>query len=173
MIINGRVRKFGDNIDTDVIIPGRYLSITDPKELAQHIFEGVYPSFVSSIRPGDVIVAGKNFGSGSSREHAPIGIKAAGISAVVAESFARIFYRNAINVGLMIFISPEASRTAREGDKIVIDTEKGVIKLEAQNGEPKGEYQVEPFPPFLQEIMSAGGLVNWVRNELKKRGLNG
>ncbi len=163
MIFQGAAHVVGDNIDTDVILPGRYLTLTDPAQLAQHVFEGIDPGFVSRVKPGDILIAGSDFGSGSSREHAPIGLKALGISCVIAASFARIFYRNAINLGLPILISPEAARAAKEGDQIRVDTDSGTIEVAGQ------VFHAQPFPPFVQELIAAGGLVPWVRDELARR----
>lgn len=163
MLFRGRVWKFGDDIDTDAIIPARYLNTSDPSELARHVMEDADKDFPSKVRPGDILVAGKNFGCGSSREHAPIAIKAAGIQTVIAESFARIFYRNAFNIGLPIFESSEASERINEGDEIEIDAQKGIIK----NLTRKEEYKIKPIPPFMQELISAGGLIEWVRKKIK------
>lgn len=163
MLLRGRVWKFGDDIDTDAIIPARYLNTSDPSELARHVMEDADKDFPSKVRPGDILVAGKNFGCGSSREHAPIAIKAAGIQTVIAESFARIFYRNAFNIGLPIFESSEASERINEGDEIEIDAQKGIIK----NLTRKEEYKIKPIPPFMQELISAGGLIEWVRKKIK------
>lgn len=163
MIFEGSAHVVGDDIDTDVILPGRYLSLTDPAQLAQHVFEGVDPDFVKRVRPGDILVAGRNFGSGSSREHAPIGLKALGLSCVIAASFARIFYRNAINLGLPILICPDAARAARPGDHVRVDIESGLVEVAGQR------FSAQPFPPFLQELIHAGGLVAWVRGELARR----
>jgi 3-isopropylmalate/(R)-2-methylmalate dehydratase small subunit len=158
--INGKVWKFGDNIDTDLIIAARYLSTSEPKELAKHVMEDADPQFVAKMSRGDVIVAGENFGCGSSREHAPIALKEAGISAVVAKSFARIFYRNAFNMGLPIFELGECDEI-KEGDVIEIDMEKGEI----QNG--KKSYKFTPIPPFMQELIQSGGLINFAKKEIK------
>ena len=163
MIFQGAAHVVGDDIDTDVILPGRYLTLTDPAQLAQHVFEGIDPDFVSRVRPGDILIAGRNFGSGSSREHAPIGLKALGLSCVIAESFARIFYRNAINLGLPILICPEAAQAANPGDRIRVDTDSGTVEVAGQT------FHAQPFPPFLQELIAAGGLVPWVRAELARR----
>lgn len=163
MIFEGTAHVVGDDIDTDVILPGRYLSLTDPAQLAQHVFEGVDPGFVSRVKPGDILIAGRNFGSGSSREHAPIGLKALGVSCVIAASFARIFYRNAINLGLPILISPEAASAAKPGDRIRVDTDGGIIEVAGR------AFHAQPFPPFVQELIAAGGLVPWVRDELARR----
>lgn len=165
MILNGKTWKFGDDIDTDAIIPARYLNTSDPKELAKHVMEDADMNFPQKVKAGDLIVAGKNFGCGSSREHAPIAIKAAGIQAVVAKSFARIFYRNAFNIGLPIFESIEASEKIKEGDMIEIDADSGIIKNLTRNE----EYPVKPIPPFMQELISAGGLIEWTRRRLRER----
>ncbi|MDP3112567.1 MAG: 3-isopropylmalate dehydratase small subunit [Thermodesulfovibrionales bacterium] len=162
MIIKGKNWKFGNDIDTDAIIPARYLNTSDPKELAKHIMEDADRDFPSKVKAGDIIVAGKNFGCGSSREHAPIAIKAAGIQAVIAKSFARIFYRNSFNTGIPIFESEEASEKIAQGDEIEIDTDGGIIKNIS-----KGEtYKANPIPPFMQELISAGGLVEWTKKKL-------
>jgi 3-isopropylmalate dehydratase small subunit len=163
MFIKGRVWKFGNDIDTDVIIPARYLSISDPVELAKHVMEGVDKDFSRKVKTGDIIVAGKNFGCGSSREHAPIAIKAAGIQAVIAKSFARIFYRNAFNIGLPIFESFDASEKIQETEIIEIDADKGIIR----NTTKKEEYRANPIPQFMQELISAGGLVEWTKKKLR------
>lgn len=163
MILKGRTWKFGDNLDTDAIIPARYLNTSDPKELARHIMEDADKEFPNKVKSGDVIIAGANFGCGSSREHAPIAIKAAGIQAVVAKSFARIFYRNAFNIGLPIFESEDASEKIREGDEIQIDADKGIIK----NITKKEEYTAKPIPQFMQELISAGGLIEWTKKKLQ------
>ncbi|MBI4764841.1 MAG: 3-isopropylmalate dehydratase small subunit [Deltaproteobacteria bacterium] len=159
MKYSGTVWKFGDHVDTDVIIPARYLTTSDPQELGRHCLEDADPDFVKKIHPGDLIVAGRNFGSGSSREHAPIAIKAAGISCVIAESFARIFYRNAINMGLPIFESPEASQMIKAGDRVRVNTQTGIIEdLTLQK-----KFQAEPMPPFMQELIRDGGLIKHVK----------
>lgn len=163
MILKGKAWKFGDNINTDLIIPARYLNTTDPEELARHVMEDADPEFSGKIKPGDIIVAGKNFGCGSSREHAPIAIKASGIQAVIAESFARIFYRNAFNIGLPIFESPNISEKIVEGDEIEIHADKGIIR----NLTKKTEFNASPIPPFMEELISAGGLMEWVTKKLK------
>lgn len=163
--IRGKCHKFGNDIDTDAIIPARYLNTMDPKELARHCMEDADVEFPRRVRAGDIIVAGKNFGCGSSREHAPVAIKAAGVAAVIAVSFARIFYRNAINIGLPIFEAPEAAVRIEAGNEVLIEPEKGLI-----TNLTKGEsYRVLPFPPFMQELMSAGGLMAYVA---KKMGAN-
>lgn len=157
--MNGKVIKYGDNVDTDVIIPARYLNISDMNELAAHCMEDLDKDFVNRVKPGDIMVAGKNFGSGSSREHAPAVIKASGISCVVAETFARIFYRNAINIGLPIMECPEAARDIEDGDQISVDVYSGLI-----TNITKGKtYDGTPFPEFMQGIMKTGGLINYLR----------
>ncbi|HWR57521.1 MAG TPA: 3-isopropylmalate dehydratase small subunit [Thermodesulfovibrionales bacterium] len=164
MILKGRVWRFGDDIDTDAIIPARYLNTSDPLELAKHVMEDADKDFPKKVQKGDIMVAGKNFGCGSSREHAPIAIKAAGIKGVVAKNFARIFYRNSFNIGLPIFESVEASERIKEGDIIEIDADNGIIR-----NHTKGEqYTAKPIPPFMQELISAGGLIEWTRRKLVK-----
>ncbi|MDH5767760.1 MAG: 3-isopropylmalate dehydratase small subunit [Nitrospirota bacterium] len=163
MLFRGRVWRFGNDVDTDAIIPARYLNTSDPGELAQHVMEDMDKDFPRKVMRGDIIVAGKNFGCGSSREHAPIAIKAAGVQAVVAKSFARIFYRNAFNIGLPIFESPEASEKIKEKDDIEIDADNGIIK-NLTTGE---EYKAHPIPPFMQELIAAGGLVEWTKQKMK------
>lgn len=159
--INGKVWCFGDNIDTDLIIAARYLNTSDPKELAKHVMEDKDPDFVNKVKVGDIIVAGENFGCGSSREHAPIALKAAGVSAVVAKSFARIFYRNAFNTGLPIFELAETD-TIKEGDTIAISMESGEVKNGAKT------YKFTPIPPFMQELIGCGGLMNYAKKEIMK-----
>ena len=154
----GKAHVYGDNVDTDVIIPARYLTTTDETTLAEHALEDLDPGFVSSVRPGDVVMAGSNFGCGSSREHAPIALKGSGVSGVVAASFARIFFRNAINTGLPIAVSPGAVAEAEAGDEVELDLERGVVR----NVTKAKEYAVEPLPEFVMEIVRAGGLVPWV-----------
>ena len=157
----GKVFKFGDNVDTDVIIPARYLNSSDPKELAQHCMEDIDADFVKKVSPGDLIVATKNFGCGSSREHAPLAIKAAGVSCVIAETFARIFYRNAINIGLPIIECPEAAKGIADGDEVEVDFDSGRI-----TNKTKGTtYQGQAFPPFMQKIIDCGGLVNYINQK--------
>ena len=155
MTVTGFVFKYGDNIDTDVIIPARYLNATDAAALAAHCMEDIDAGFVERVKPGDIIAAGKNFGCGSSREHAPIAIKASGISCVIAETFARIFYRNAVNIGLPILECAEAARNIRAGDQVEVNFETGMI-YNRSTGE---QYQSAPFPAFMREIIAAGGLV--------------
>jgi 3-isopropylmalate dehydratase small subunit len=163
MKLKGKVHRFGDDINTDEIIPARYLNTSDPSELAAHCMEDADPEFVKKISKGDIIVAGENFGCGSSREHAPISIKAAGISCVIASSFARIFYRNAINIGLPIFTSEEASKGLNEGDTVEVDADKGEISKSRQ----KKKYQAEVFPGFIKEIINCGGLMEYARRKKK------
>lgn len=155
MKAHGTAIQYGSNVDTDVIIPARYLATQNQKELAAHCMEDIDRSFVTRVKPGDIIVAGANFGCGSSREHAPIAIKASGISCVIAESFARIFYRNAINIGLAILESEEASEKIAEGDEIDIDFDTGVIKNITRNE----RYQAQPFPDFIKNMIAKGGLM--------------
>lgn len=162
MIIKGKVIQYGDHVDTDVIIPARYLTATDPLELAKHCMEDLDPDFQKKLNNHSIIVAGKNFGCGSSREHAPLAIKGSGIKAVIATSFARIFYRNAINVGLPILELEEANTHLLSGDEIEIDLKKGTITNITQNK----VYQAPPFPPFIQEIIASGGLMNLVNKRI-------
>ena len=161
MNAKGKVFKYGDNVDTDVIIPARYLNIADPKELSTHAMEDIDADFVKNMHPGDIVVATRNFGCGSSREHAPLCIKTAGISVVIAKSFARIFYRNSINIGLPIMECPEAVDAINAGDTVSVDFDTGVITDET-NGKV---FHAEPFPPFIQEIISAGGLMKSIKNK--------
>lgn len=163
MIITGKIYKFGDDVNTDEIIPARYLNTSDPKELAAHVMEDADPKFPGLVKPGDILVAGKNFGCGSSREHAPLAIKAAGIACVVAESYARIFYRNAFNIGLTIMECPIAA-DARSGHTLRVDTTTGKIT----NTTIKKEYTAKPIPAFMQELIAAGGLMEYVRKGLMK-----
>ena len=163
--MKGKAWNFKDNVDTDQIIPARYLNTSDPIELAKHVMEDADPEFVKKFSKGDIIVAGENFGCGSSREHAPIAIKAAGISAVIAKSFARIFYRNAINIGLPILESKEAAEKIKEGSEIEIDLASGAIKDLSNNK----EYKSQAFPGFMQKIFDAGGLIAYIKNKLPKR----
>lgn len=159
MKAKGTVFKYGSNVDTDVIIPARYLNTSEPKELAKHCMEDIDADFVNKVKDGDIIVADKNFGSGSSREHAPIAIKASGISCVIATTFARIFYRNSINIGLPILECEEAVKAIDAGDELEVDFSKGVIK----NLTKDEEYQAEPFPEFIQEIIAADGLIQYIK----------
>lgn len=161
MKASGTVFKYGDNVDTDVIIPARYLNSSDPAELATHCMEDIDPNFVKQVNKGDIIVADKNFGCGSSREHAPIAIKAAGVSCVIAETFARIFYRNAINIGLPIIECPEASKGIEAGDEVEIDFDSGII-LNKTKGT---SFQGQAFPPFMQKIIHAEGLINYINEK--------
>ena len=161
MRASGKAFKYGDNINTDVIIPARYLNSSDPAELAEHCMEDIDPDFTDRVRPGDIIVAEKNFGCGSSREHAPIAIRAAGVSCVIAETFARIFYRNAINIGLPIIECPEASRGIEAGDAVEVDFDSGVI----YNRTKGTSFQGQAFPEFMRKIISAGGLIPYINAE--------
>ena len=165
MIVKGSVFKYGDNVDTDVIIPARYLNIADPAELATHAMEDIDTDFVKKVKPGDIIVANRNFGCGSSREHAPLVLRENQVSCVIAASFARIFYRNAINIGLPIIASPEASAEIKAGDQLEVDVEQGIIKNLTQGK----EYQGETFPPFIQELMAAGNLLNYVKAKVEAK----
>ncbi|MBE0492223.1 MAG: 3-isopropylmalate dehydratase small subunit [Sulfurospirillum sp.] len=160
--ITAKVWNFGDNIDTDLIIAARYLNTSDPEQLAKHVMEDADPAFVSKVQKGDIIVAGENFGCGSSREHAPIALKAAGVSAVVAKSFARIFYRNAFNMGLPIFELPQSDEI-REGQTIQIDPDHGKI----ENKDTQKTYKFTPIPAFMQELLECGGLINYAKKEIK------
>lgn len=163
MNAQGKVFKYGDNIDTDIIIPARYLNNTDGNELAKHCMEPIDPDFYKNVNKGDIIVGQKNFGCGSSREHAPLAIKCAGVSCVIAETFARIFYRNSINIGMPIIECKEAAEKIEAGDEVEIDFDSGII-----TNKTKGEsYQGQAFPPFMQKIISAGGLINYI-NETEK-----
>lgn len=166
MLLKGRTWRFGNDIDTDAIIPARYLNTSDPTELARHVMEDADKDFPAKVKKGDIIVAGKNFGCGSSREHAPIAIKSAGIQGVIAKSFARIFYRNSFNIGLPIFESVEASEKIKEGDVLEIDADKGLIKNITQNT----EYTAKPIPPFMQELIAEGGLIEWTKKKMGNRG---
>ena len=163
MKAHGRVHKYGNNVDTDVIIPARHLNTQDHKELASHCMEDIDKEFVNKVQQGDIMVAGDNFGCGSSREHAPIAIKASGIDCVIANTFARIFYRNSINIGLPIMECPEASEKIEEGDEVEVDFDSGVIR-NLTKGE---EYQAHPFPESIQKIIRAGGLLNSIAEESK------
>ncbi len=162
MNFEGTVFRYGRDVDTDVIIPARYLNTSNPDELAAHAMEDIDPSFASTVEPGDIIVADENFGCGSSREHAPVAIKAAGVSCVIAKSFARIFYRNAINVGLAILECPEAVDAISQGDRVAVDTDTGTIT----NITTGQSFTAEPFPPFIAEIIQAGGLIERTRAKL-------
>ena len=158
---HGRVFKYGDNVDTDVIIPARYLNSSDPKELATHCMEDIDKDFVKKVKKGDIIVANKNFGCGSSREHAPISIKASGVSCVIAETFARIFYRNAINIGLPIIECPEASKGIEDGDEVEVNFDTGIITNLTKGTSFKGQ----AFPEFMQKIIASEGLINYINNK--------
>jgi 3-isopropylmalate/(R)-2-methylmalate dehydratase small subunit len=161
MSYKGRVHKFGTDINTDEIIPARYLNTTDKAELAKHCMEDASKEFAGKVKRGDIIVAGKNFGCGSSREHAPIAIKAAGVSCVIAESFARIFFRNCINIGLPIVESKEASEKINAGDEVSVDTAAGLVK----DITTKETFKIEKYPPFMQKLVKAGGLMNYMENK--------
>lgn len=160
MNAKGRVHKYGDNIDTDVIIPARYLNTADHSELAKHCMEDIDTKFVQKVAKGDIMVGGANFGCGSSREHAPIAIKASGIDCVIAESFARIFYRNSINIGLAILECPEASKKIDDGDTVSIDFDSGIIYNETKSE----QYKAQPFPDFIKDIINSNGLLNSMKN---------
>lgn len=166
MNFEGKAFRYGRDIDTDVIIPARYLNTSDPKELAKHCMEDLDKTFVDRVEPGDIIVAEENFGCGSSREHAPIAIKEAGVSVVIAKSFARIFYRNSINTGLAIMECPEAVDAIKEGDTVKVDTDSGTI-IDETTGK---EFKAQPFPPFVAEIIEKGGLVNRWKEKLVEEG---
>ena len=159
MKAEGKVFRYGDNVDTDVIIPARYLNTSDSRELASHCMEDIDPDFVKNVGKGDIIVAGRNFGCGSSREHAPIAIKESGVSCVIASTFARIFFRNSINIGLPILECPEASEEIKAGDRVSVDFTTGIIKDETTGK----EYRAEPFPPFMQDLIAAGGLAPYIK----------
>jgi len=159
MKIEGRVWRFGDHVDTDLIIPARYLNVSDGKELALHCFADLHPGFAQKVEAGDILVAGKNFGCGSSREHAPLAIREAGIRAVVAESFARIFYRNGYNIGLPLLEAPEAARALKEGQRVSVDLASGEIVVQGEDR----VFRAEPIPRFMQELIQAGGLVPYIR----------
>ena len=161
MQAKGKAIKYGDNIDTDVIIPARYLNTSNPQELAAHCMEDIDKTFISRVCKGDIMIGGSNFGCGSSREHAPIAIKASGISCVVAATFARIFFRNAINIGLPILECPEAVEDIADGEKIEIDFDRGII----YNLTKKRQYQAAPFPEFVKNIITAGGLMKAIKNK--------
>ncbi len=164
MKLRGRVHKYGANVDTDVIIPARYLSVSDPEELASHCMEDIDPDFVRKVRPGDIIVAGTNFGCGSSREHAPLAIKTAGVGVVIADSFARIFYRNAINIGLPILECPEAVKSCKAGDELEVELSTGEV-LNVTTGQT---FKAKPYPEFMLQIVGAGGLIEHTKRKLAK-----
>jgi len=161
MKAQGKVFKYKDNVDTDVIIPARYLNTSDPKELAAHCMEDIDPDFVKNVKAGDIIVAGNNFGCGSSREHAPLAIKTAGVSCVIANTFARIFYRNAINIGLAIIECPEAVANINAGDDVTVDFDSGTIT----NNTTGKTFKTNPFPDFIKKIIDEGGLLNSIKNK--------
>jgi len=163
-MLKGKAIKYKDNVDTDVIIPARYLNTSDPAELAAHCMEDIDKDFVNRVKSGDIIVAGKNFGCGSSREHAPIAIKAAGISLIIAETFARIFYRNSINIGLPILECSEAAKNIDDGNEISVDIKTGEVVNLTKNQ----TYKAEPFPPFMMELIASGGLINYVKDKMSK-----
>jgi len=163
MIFRGHVHKLGDSVDTDIMIPGRYLSLMNPADIAKHIFEEVDPTFASRVKPGDVIVAGRNFGCGSGREQAPFGLKSLGISCIIATSFSRTFYRMAIDLGLPILISEEVNQLAKDGQLIEVNTTRSQILLDGK------VIQVEPLPQFIQDLIGMGGITEWVKQELLQR----
>lgn len=165
MKINGRIWKFGADVDTDAIIPARYLNQSDPVELVKHAMEDERPEFIREVKKGDILVADKNFGCGSSREHAPIALKAAGISCIIAKNFARIFYRNALNIGLPLLESPEASDSIRDGDRVRVDMNTGEIFNLTQGK----KFSATPIPPFMQELLKDGGLIPHLRKKRIKR----
>ena len=160
MELKGKVHKYGDNVDTDVIIPARYLNTSEAKELAAHCMEDIDAAFAGRVEAGDIIVAGRNFGCGSSREHAPLAIKASGVACVIATTFARIFYRNALNIGLPILECPEAAEAIAAGDEVAIDFASGTVTDETMGR----TFKAEPFPPFMRELIAAGGLAAYMRN---------
>ena len=161
MRVQGKAHKYGDNVDTDVIIPARYLNSSAPEELAAHCMEDIDPNFAATVKHGEMIVAGRNFGCGSSREHAPIAIKASGVSCVIAETFARIFYRNALNIALPILECPAAAKAISAGDEVAVDLGTGEI-LDLSTGQT---FQAEPFPPFMMELIAAGGLAAYLKGK--------
>jgi len=163
-MLKGNVLKYKDNVDTDVIIPARYLNTSDPKELAAHCMEDIDKDFSKRVKSGDIMVAGKNFGCGSSREHAPIAIKESGISCIIAETFARIFFRNSINIGLPILECPQAAKEIEDGDEVTVD----IISGEIVNVTKAKSYKAQPFPPFMMELMECGGLINYVKAKMAK-----
>lgn len=164
MILRGHVHKYGANVDTDAIIPARYLNVSDPAELAKHCMEDIDADFVSRVRPGDIIVASTNFGCGSSREHAPIAIKASGISCVIGRSFARIFFRNAINIGLPLLEVPVDLEEIQTGDLVEVDLEKGLVRDLTRGS----EFHAKPYPRFMSNLLASGGLVEYTRRRLSK-----
>ena len=164
-MLKGKVHKYGANVDTDAIIPARYLNVSEPAELAKHCMEDIDPDFVANVKPGDIIVATTNFGCGSSREHAPLAIRAAGVSCVIASNFARIFFRNAINIGLPLLESPEAVASTENGDTLEIDLGSGSIR-NMRNGM---EFTARPYPEFMAELIAAGGLIEYTKKRLARR----
>jgi 3-isopropylmalate/(R)-2-methylmalate dehydratase small subunit len=164
-MLKGKVHKYGANVDTDAIIPARYLNISDPAELAKHCMEDIDKKFVKKVKPGDIMMATTNFGCGSSREHAPLAIKAAGISCIIAKSFARIFFRNAINIGLPLLECDEAVDNTRAGDTLEVDLAKGRIK----NATRRTEFRAKPYPDFMAKLISAGGLIEYTKKRLARR----
>jgi len=163
MIIQGKVHVLGDSVDTDGMVAGRYLPLSDPKEIAKHIFEDVDPGFVMRVQPGDILVAGKNFGSGSGREHAPLGLIGLGIGCIIAASFSRTFFRMAIDLGLQTVTCPEAAAVAKSGELARVDTTTGVVQIGSR------QFQSDPLPEFIRQIVDGGGLSPWVKAELEKR----
>lgn len=163
MILKGKVHKYGNDVNTDVIIPARYLNVSDPDELAEHCMEDIDPTFIANVRPGDIIVAGSNFGCGSSREHAPLAIKTSGVACVIAQSFARIFFRNAIDIGLSLLECNEAANEIKAGDKLEIDITNGKIDDISQHK----TFYSRPYPDFMTRIINAGGLINYTKNNLR------
>ncbi len=163
MILKGKVHKYGNDVNTDVIIPARYLNVSDPDELAEHCMEDIDHSFITNVKPGDIIIAGSNFGCGSSREHAPLAIKASGVSCVIAKSFARIFFRNAIDIGLPLLECSEAANEIEAGNKLEIDITNGKIYDVSQHK----TFLAEPYPDFMAHIINAGGLINYTKNNLR------
>ena len=166
MSIRGKVWKYGDNVDTDAIIPARYLNMSSEQELAAHCMEDIDATFVGNVSAGDMVVAGKNFGCGSSREHAPVALKGCGVSCVIAETFARIFYRNALNIGLPILECPEAAQAIEPGQEVEVNLENGTI----QNLATGQTFQATAYPPFMLELIASGGLINYTRNKLQGEG---
>jgi len=166
MKLKGKAWKFGDDVDTDAIIPARYLNTSDPRLLAAHCMEDADPEFPNKVKKGDIIVAGKNFGCGSSREHAPIAIKGAGVSCVIADSFARIFYRNAFNMGLPILECPEAATAIETGDEVEVDLDEGIIR----NHSRQQTYRAQAVPPFMQKLVQSGGLMAYVKEQMAQEG---
>ena len=162
MKIQGKTYKYGDNVDTDVIIPARYLNTPDAKELAKHCMEDIDAAFAAKVKPGEIMVAGKNFGCGSSREHAPLAIKTCGISCVIAETFARIFYRNGLNIGLPILECAEAAKAINAGDEVSVDLDSGII-VDLTSGK---QWTAEPFPAFMQDLIAAGGLASYMKKNI-------